>query len=165
MAVNTIDARIRVKRSILTGTTPTVARNDDFTDGTWLTTDTRAGEFFFNANDERLFIGNLTGFNEVQFVTTGSTTVNDIVVNEGIHIATGTNKTSGYAVLSTGSVEILTNKVTDNSLIFITQQSDDPGGTNGTLRVDSRIPGVSFTVRSTEATSIAPLAWMIIEPF
>jgi len=45
MSINKIDARHRIKRSILTGVTPTVPPSNDFTDGTWLNTDIRAAEF------------------------------------------------------------------------------------------------------------------------
>lgn len=73
MSVNKIDARHRIKRSIIPGSTPTPAPSDDFTDGTWLITDIRPGEFFFNMADERLWIANSTGFSEVNLFTSGST--------------------------------------------------------------------------------------------
>lgn len=60
MAIYKADSRQRIKRSILTGVTPTVPATSDFTDGTWLNTDVRAGEFFYNVADERLWIGTNT---------------------------------------------------------------------------------------------------------
>lgn len=57
MSINRIDARARIKRSILTGVEPTIPVSSDFTDGTWLNTDTRPGEFFVNLEDRKLWIG------------------------------------------------------------------------------------------------------------
>lgn len=73
MSVNKIDARHRIKRSIIPGSTPTPAPSDDFTDGTWLITDIRPGEFFWNMADEKLWIGNSSGFSQVNIFPSGST--------------------------------------------------------------------------------------------
>jgi hypothetical protein len=73
MALYTIDARHQIKRVTTTGATPTIPPTNDFTDGTWSITDTRVGEFFFNAADNRLWIGNLSGFSELDLVESGST--------------------------------------------------------------------------------------------
>ncbi len=60
MSINTQKSRERIKRSTLTGVVPTVPVSADFTDGTWLNTDIRAGEFFYNIPDEKLWIGTNT---------------------------------------------------------------------------------------------------------
>lgn len=57
MAINRQDSRHRIKRSNLTGVVPTVPTSSDFTDGTWLNTDLRSGELFWNEADNQLFIG------------------------------------------------------------------------------------------------------------
>lgn len=67
--INKLDARHRIKRSNLTGVVPTVpASLTDFTDGTWLNTDIRPGEFFYNIPDMKLWIGT----NSTPFELTGS---------------------------------------------------------------------------------------------
>lgn len=73
MALNTLDARHRVKRSIISGQTPTFNTQENFTDGTFLTTDIRPGEFFYNMVDERLFIAHSTGINEINVTASGAT--------------------------------------------------------------------------------------------
>lgn len=55
--INRQDSRHRIKRSNLTGVVPTVPTSSDFTDGTWLNTDLRSGELFWNEADNQLFIG------------------------------------------------------------------------------------------------------------
>ena len=52
MSIYKADARHRVKRSILTGVVPT-GREGDFTDGTWLNTEIRAGERVSNCRKRR----------------------------------------------------------------------------------------------------------------
>jgi hypothetical protein len=47
----TQDSRIKVKRSTITATVPTVPSSNDHTDGTWIATDIYKGELFFNQAD------------------------------------------------------------------------------------------------------------------
>ena len=47
----TQDSRIKIKRSTITGTVPTVPSSNDHTDGTWIATDIYKGELFFNQAD------------------------------------------------------------------------------------------------------------------
>ena len=47
----TQDSRIKIKRSTITATVPTVPSSNDHTDGTWLATDIYKGELFFNQAD------------------------------------------------------------------------------------------------------------------
>jgi len=47
----TQDSRIKIKRSTITATVPTVPSSNDHTDGTWITTDIYKGELFFNQAD------------------------------------------------------------------------------------------------------------------
>lgn len=93
MAINRQDSRHRIKRSTLTGVVPTVPVSSDFTDGTWLNTDIRAGEFFYNIPDEKLWIGTNTvpleltssiGNTLADVLANGNATgANDIIVDSG----------------------------------------------------------------------------------
>lgn len=47
----TQDSRIKIKRSTITSTVPTVPSSNDHTDGTWIATDIYKGELFFNQAD------------------------------------------------------------------------------------------------------------------
>jgi len=48
----TQDSRIKIKRSTVSSTVPTVPSSSDHTDGTWIATDIYKGELFYNqAND------------------------------------------------------------------------------------------------------------------
>jgi len=47
----TQDSRIKIKRSTVTSTVPTVPSSNDHTDGTWTATDIYKGELFYNQAD------------------------------------------------------------------------------------------------------------------
>ena len=109
MSINTQKSRERIKRSTLTGVVPTVPVSSDFTDGTWLNTDIRAGEFFYNIPDEKLWIGTNTvpleltssiGNTLADVLANGNTTSGtDIIVSTGDFI-----RDNGYnALLGLGS--------------------------------------------------------------
>jgi hypothetical protein len=47
----TQDSRIKIKRSTIAATVPTVPSSNDHTDGTWISTDIYKGELFYNQAD------------------------------------------------------------------------------------------------------------------
>ena len=53
----TLDAKMKVKRSTITGQVPTIGPSADHTDGTWSATDIYSGELFLNEADDRLWVG------------------------------------------------------------------------------------------------------------
>jgi len=59
----TQDSRIKIKRSTITGTVPTVPSSNDHTDGTWIATDIYKGELFFNQADGVLWSRDDNGIN------------------------------------------------------------------------------------------------------
>ena len=59
----TQDSRIKLKRSTVTGTAPTVPSSNDHTDGTWIATDIYKGELFFNQADGVLWSRDVNGIN------------------------------------------------------------------------------------------------------
>lgn len=80
----------------------------------------------------------------------------------GLQIKTGSNATMGTATLSAGTVTVNTNKVTANSVIMLTSQSD--GGTPGFVRVSGRSASTSFTITSSSGTDTSVIGWVILEP-
>ena len=84
------------------------------------------------------------------------------VVGKGLYVKEGSNATMGTATLTAGSVTVNTTKVTANSRIQLTSQSD--GGTPGFLRVSARSAGTSFTITSSNGADTSTVAWIIVEP-
>ncbi len=105
MSINRQDSRHRIKRSNLTGVEPTAhTASTDFTDGTWLNTDIREGEFFYNIPDVRLWVGTGTSSREIEFVggTAGAESLSDTLIAGNIvptnQIITG----ESYSYISMG---------------------------------------------------------------
>jgi hypothetical protein len=70
--------------------------------------------------------------------------------------------TFGTATLATGTATVSTNKITANSIVFLTGQST--GGTAGFLRVSARTAGTSFVITSSSGTDTGLVGWIIFEP-
>jgi hypothetical protein len=68
----------------------------------------------------------------------------------------------GSVTLVAGTSVVNDSFVTTNTLIFLTCQED--GGTPGALRVSSRKPGVSFTIRSSSAADNSVVGFLMVEP-
>ncbi|MGW1268194.1 hypothetical protein [Streptomyces sp. NPDC002491] len=85
-----------------------------------------------------------------------------LTVGKGLQVAEGTNAKSGIATLVAGQVTVSTTAVTANSRIQATIQT--PGGTVGSVYVNSRTAGTSFVLKSTSASDTSVVAWFIVEP-
>lgn len=96
MALNPIDGKIRIKRSNVTGSTPTIAPSVDHTDGSWSSTDIYVGEYFLNTVDDRLWLRTDNAIREIDlFFTTGAT--DDTTASNGL-TKSGENITLGGAL-------------------------------------------------------------------
>jgi len=62
----TQDSRIKLKRSTVTTTVPTVPSSNDHTDGTWIATDIYKGELFYNQADGVLWTRGDSGIECIQ---------------------------------------------------------------------------------------------------
>jgi hypothetical protein len=62
----TQDSRIKIKRSTITATVPTVPSSNDHTDGTWIATDIYKGELFYNQADGVLWTRGDSGIECIQ---------------------------------------------------------------------------------------------------
>jgi hypothetical protein len=62
----TQDSRIKIKRSTIAATVPTVPSSNDHTDGTWIATDIYKGELFYNQADGVLWTRGDSGIECIQ---------------------------------------------------------------------------------------------------
>ena len=98
--LNKIDAKIRLKRSTVASTVPTIGASTDHTDGSWSSEDIYSGEMFYNEPDQKLWIGTDTGIRE--FVL-GSTSGNSADIFEYDSDVSGRIKPLiGYGITNTG---------------------------------------------------------------
>lgn len=73
----------------------------------------------------------------------------------------GAAKVGGLATLVAGTVTVTTTAVQANSVIVLTPR----GNTNaGLLDIQTITPGVSFVIRSANASDVRVIAWQIINP-
>jgi len=100
MAINRQDSRHRIKRTNLTGVVPTAhTASTDFTDGTWLNTDIREAEFFYNIPDKKLWIG--TGTSSIEIAQIGSTTSGNSLEQT---LSIGNNSGTNNIIMGTATV-------------------------------------------------------------
>lgn len=98
--INRQDSRHRIKRSNLTGVVPTAhTASTDFTDGTWLNTDLREAEFFYNIPDKKLWIG--TGTSSIEIAQIGSTTSGNSLEQT---LAIGNNSGTNNIIMGTATL-------------------------------------------------------------
>jgi hypothetical protein len=115
----TQDSRIKIKRSTITATVPTVPSSNDHTDGTWIATDIYKGELFFNQADGVLWTRGDSGIECIQGtakltiasadVLQLNTTPLTIVAAQGA--GTAIEVISASAKLTYGTVQYATNTV------------------------------------------------------
>ena len=92
----TQDSRIKLKRSTIAATVPTVPSSNDHTDGTWIATDIYKGELFYNQADGVLWtrgdsgIDCIQGSAKVVIPTAQVLTLNTTPIALGISVPTGT---------------------------------------------------------------------------
>lgn len=68
----------------------------------------------------------------------------------------------GTAVLVGGTVTVSTSKVTANSIVFLSNNTN--GGTLGFLTVSARTAGTSFAITSSNILDTSTVGWMLMEP-
>ncbi len=138
----TQDSRIKIKRSTVTATVPTVPISNDHTDGTWTATDIYKGELFFNQADGVLWSRDDNGVtclggsasveltpSQVKTLNTTPITIVGAVSGYAIEVVSASVKidfnTTAYA--TNLNVQLLTDTATDaqfdNSKILLTTVS------------------------------------------
>lgn len=68
MGLNVVDGKIRVKRSPISGATPSLGVSSNYLDGSWSDTDIYEGEFFLNNVDDLLWIRTANGIKEIDLI-------------------------------------------------------------------------------------------------
>ena len=103
----TQDSRIKLKRSTIAATVPTVPSSNDHTDGTWIATDIYKGELFYNQADGVLWTRGDSGIECIQgtakltIASADVLTLNATPVSFGLTVASGT---AIHIISATGSM-------------------------------------------------------------
>lgn len=149
MSLNKINARHRLKRSIITGSTPTFNTQEDFTDGTFLTTDIRPGEFFYNTVDNRLFIANATGLTELKLYATGGTSVDANTFTTGASVTNNVAFFDTNASLSAYSLDLSVLNLSGNTAATGITASNGITRTNNNFTLGGALTG-DTTISATD---------------
>ena len=150
----TQDSRIKIKRSTITTTVPTVPSSNDHTDGTWIATDIYKGELFFNQADGVLWSRDDNGVVCLGGSTSLTIASADVLTLNSTPL-TIVGAVAGYAIeVVSASMKIdfnTTPYATNTTLTLITSGATEPQADNS---IDATVARTGrFRNRSTSGAS------------
>jgi len=149
----TQDSRIKIKRSTVNSTVPTVPSSNDHTDGTWIATDIYKGELFYNQADGVLWTRGDSGIECIQGTAKLTIATADVLTLNTTPIEIVAAPGAGYAIevisASMKMVYVSATYATNTSLELITA-----GATNS--QASTVIKNSASTIRRfADATTLA----------
>lgn len=149
----TQDSRIKIKRSTVNSTVPTVPSSSDHTDGTWIATDIYKGELFYNQADGVLWTRGDSGIECIQGTAKLTIATADVLHLNTTPIEIVAAPGAGYAIeVISASMKMVYNSATyatNTSLELITA-----GATNS--QASTVIKNSASTIRRfADATTLA----------
>ena len=149
----TQDSRIKLKRSTVNSTVPTVPSSNDHTDGTWIATDIYKGELFYNQADGVLWTRGDSGIECIQGTAKLTIATADVLHLNTTPIEIVAAPGAGYAIevisASMNMVYVSATYATNTSLELITA-----GATNS--QASTVIKNSASTIRRfADATTLA----------
>jgi hypothetical protein len=149
----TQDSRIKLKRSTVNSTVPTVPSSNDHTDGTWIATDIYKGELFYNQADGVLWTRGDSGIECIQGTAKLTIATADVLTLNTTPIEIVVAPGAGYAIevisASMKMVYVSATYATNTSLELITA-----GATNS--QASTVIKNSASTIRRfADATTLA----------
>ena len=125
----TQDSRIKLKRSTVTTTVPTVPSSSDHTDGTWIATDIYKGELFYNQADGVLWTRGDSGIECIQGTAKLTIATADVLHLNTTPIEIVAAPGAGYAIeVISASMKMVYNTatyVTNTNLELLTAGATD----------------------------------------
>jgi hypothetical protein len=149
----TQDSRIKIKRSTIAATVPTVPSSNDHTDGTWIATDIYKGELFYNQADGVLWTRGDSGIECIQGTAKLTIATADVLTLNTTPIEIVAAPGAGYAIeVISASMKMVYNSATyatNTSLELLTA-----GATNS--QASTVIKNSASTIRRfADATTLA----------
>lgn len=149
----TQDSRIKLKRSTVNSTVPTVPSSNDHTDGTWIATDIYKGELFYNQADGVLWTRGDSGIECIQGTAKLTIATADVLHLNTTPIEIVAAPGAGYAIeVISASMKMVYNSATyatNTSLELLTA-----GATNS--QASTVIKNSASTIRRfADATTLA----------
>ena len=152
----TQDSRIKIKRSTVSSTVPTIPSSNDHTDGSWIATDIYKGELFYNQADDVLWSRGDDGINclggsasitltaaQVKTLNTSPITIVSAVAGYAIEVVSASVKiafnTTAYATNT--FIQLIVNGATTAQY--------GAGILNATVATTKKLPEISTTSATT----------------
>ena len=124
----TQDSRIKLKRSTVNSTVPTVPSSNDHTDGTWIATDIYKGELFYNQADGVLWTRGDSGIECIQGTAKLTIATADVLTLNTTPIEIVAAPGAGYAIeVISASLKMVYNSVayaTNTALSLVTNTAN-----------------------------------------
>jgi hypothetical protein len=124
----TQDSRIKLKRSTVNSTVPTVPSSNDHTDGTWIATDIYKGELFYNQADGVLWTRGDSGIECIQGTAKLTIATADVLHLNTTPIEIVAAPGAGYAIeVISASMKMVYNSVayaTNTALSLVTSTAN-----------------------------------------
>lgn len=157
----TQDSRIKLKRSTIAATVPTVPSSSDHTDGTWIATDIYKGELFYNQADGVLWTRGDSGIECIQGTAKLTIASADVLTLNSTPIEIVAAPGAGYAI----DVISATFKATFNSVAYATNIDIDIRTIGSSVNLTTNVAKLGFTTNTINAFALKadPAADQIIE--
>ena len=152
----TQDSRIKIKRSTITGTVPTVPSSNDHTDGTWIATDIYKGELFYNQADGVLWTRGDSGIECIQGTAKLTIATADVLTLNSTPLTIVSAQGAGTlieVISASASIDFNTTAYTTNTALQLSLGGDAILGQIGTNFLASTVSKTtsSFTRQSATA--------------
>ena len=158
----TQDSRIKLKRSTVNSTVPTVPSSSDHTDGTWIATDIYKGELFYNQADGVLWTRGDSGIECIQGTAKLTIASADVLTLNSTPIEIVAAPGAGYAIevlsASFKMVYVTTQYATNFNIQILTS-----GANTQQLEIDALNASVTTNRTFEKSFTNAPTATQLLE--
>ena len=158
----TQDSRIKLKRSTVNSTVPTVPSSNDHTDGTWIATDIYKGELFYNQADGVLWTRGDSGIECIQGTAKLTIATADVLQLNTTPIEIVAAPGAGYAIevlsASFKMVYVTTQYATNFNIQILTS-----GANTQQLEIDALNASVTTNRTFEKSFTNAPTATQLLE--
>ena len=152
----TQDSRIKLKRSTVNSTVPTVPSSNDHTDGTWIATDIYKGELFYNQADGVLWTRGDSGIECIQGTAKLTIATADVLTLNTTPIEIVAAPGAGYAIevlsASIKMVYVSATYTTNTNLILITSTGSDKQASTDIGQISTTFSRFELEMSSPDAT-------------
>jgi hypothetical protein len=155
----TQDSRIKLKRSTVTATVPTVPSSNDHTDGTWIATDIYKGELFYNQADGVLWTRGDSGIECIQGTAKVVIPTAQVLTLNTTPVQLVAAPPAGYAIDLLSGVF----KISFNSVAYATNTDLQIRSVGSTTKITNDVSILTAIANSIQKLTIVPSSDQYLE--